>query len=211
MKITWAIIILTSITSIIAFPPNVQSIDSIRRPEWFERFKFNAFAISKSNQYHRFFTYGFVHANWIHLFFNMFTLYFFGGFVERTFTFLFGHFGGLMYLGFYFLAIGVSTLADFFKYKNNSSYNAVGASGAVSAVLFAAILFRPDMKIMFIFIPIPITAWLFGILFIAYSIYMAKRNRDNIGHSVHLWGALFGFVFPIIFNPQLFLHFISLL
>lgn len=209
MKITWAIIILTSITSIIAFPPNVQSIESIRRPEWFDRFKFNAFSISNNNEYHRFFTYGFVHASWMHLFFNMFTLYFFGGFVEKTFAVLFGHWGGLIYLSFYFLAIGVSTLADFFKYKNHSHYNAVGASGAVSAVLFAAILFRPDMKIMFVFIPIPITAWFFGFMFIAYSIFMAKRNRDNIGHSAHLWGALFGFVFPIIFNPQLFMYFFS--
>ena len=211
MIITWSIIIFTSVTSIIAFPLNVKSINSIRRLDWFDKFKFNAYAIFKHKQYHRFFTYGFIHANWWHLFFNMFTLYFFGGFVEQNFAYLFGNYANLLYLTFYILAIGVSTIADFIKYRNQEYYNAVGASGAVSAVLFASILFNPSMKIYFILVPIPITAWLFGLLFIAYSVYMAKRGIDNIGHTAHLWGALFGFLFPLIFKPELLSHFLNML
>ena len=209
MIITWAIIIFTTVTSLIAFPTNVSSVDSIRNPEWFDKFKFNAVAIFKYKEFHRFISYGFIHASWMHLLFNMFTLYFFGGFVERAFADLFGKFGGLIYLGFYFLALAVSTFSDFIKYRNHSYYNAVGASGAVSAVLFASILFGPNMKISFILIPIPITAWFFGLLFIAYSVFMAKRNKDNIGHSAHLLGALFGFAFPIVFYPQLFSLFLE--
>ncbi|MEA3450306.1 MAG: rhomboid family intramembrane serine protease [Bacteroidota bacterium] len=209
MIITWAIIIFTTVTSLIAFPTDVSSIDSIRKPEWFDKFKFNALAIFKYKEFHRFITYGFIHASWMHLLFNMFTLYFFAGIVEKSFGAVFGKFGGLIYLGFYFLALVVSTLADFIKYRNSSYYNAVGASGAVSAILFTSILLYPNMKIMFILLPIPITAWFFGLLFIAYSIFMAKRNMDNIGHSAHIWGAFFGFVFPIIFYPQLFSAFLE--
>ncbi len=204
---TILIIAITTITSIIAFPPNVPSIDSIRRPEWFNKYLFNAVAVAKYKQYYRMLSYGFLHANWMHLFFNMLTLYFFAPGVETVFREIFGRFGGLLFLIFYLLAIVVSTVADLIKYRNNSSYNAIGASGAVSAVLFAAILIQPTMKIMFIFLPIPISAWFFGILYLGYSYYMSKRNIDNIGHSAHFWGAVFGFFFPIILKPGLIYFF----
>ena len=209
MILTWAIILFTSVTSLIAFPPNVPSINSIRRLDWYEKMVFNAVAVFKYKEYHRLISYGFIHANWMHLLFNMLTLFFFGGIVASGFKYLFGSFGGLVYIAFYILALIISTLPDLFKYKNMAYYNAVGASGAVSAVLFAAILFNPGMKLMFIFLPIPITAWFFGILYLAYSYYMAKKQIDNIGHSAHFWGAVFGFVFPIIFKPYLIIHFIN--
>ena len=209
MILTWAIILFTTVTSLIAFPPNVSSIESIRRSDWFDKMKFNAVAVFKYKEYYRLITYGLLHANWMHLIFNMFTLYFFGGIVEAGFKIIFGIYGGLVYIAFYILAIIVSTLPDLFKYKNMSYYNAVGASGAVSAVLFSAILFNPGMKLMFIFLPIPITAWVFGILYLAYSYYMAKRGTDNIGHNAHLWGSIFGFIFPILFKPYLFVHFLN--
>ncbi len=207
MILTYVIIAITSITSIIAFPEQVRSIDSIRRPEWFEKYLFNGLSVVKYKEYYRMISYGFIHANWMHLFFNMLTLYFFGGVVEQVFGMIFPRFGGLMYVLFYIVAIGVSTIHDLIIHKNHSYYNAVGASGAVSAVLFAAILFMPNSKLYLFFIPIPITAWIFGILYLIYSAYMAKKQMDNIGHNAHFWGAVFGFVFPIIIKPQLLLLF----
>ncbi|MBN2892140.1 MAG: rhomboid family intramembrane serine protease [Bacteroidales bacterium] len=206
-KITFTIILLTSITSIIAFPPNVRSIESVRKPEWFGRFKFNAFAIFKHKQVYRIVSYGFIHGDWMHLAFNMITLYFFGGLVEQTFELLFGTLGGIVYVGFYVLALVVSSIQDLITHRNHSYYNAVGASGAVSAVLFAAILFQPDMKLFFILIPIPITAWIFGIIYLIYSVVMSRKNLDNIGHTAHFWGAVFGFVFPLFFYPRLIILF----
>jgi membrane associated rhomboid family serine protease len=171
--------------------------------------KFNALAITKYKEFYRLFSYGLIHANWTHLIMNMFTLYFFGGIVEAGFKEIFGPLGGTIYILFYILAIAISSIADLIKHKNDSYYNAVGASGAVSAVLFAAILFYPNMKLFLFFIPIPITAWFFGIIYLAYSYFMAKKNIDNIGHNAHFWGSIFGFFFPILFQPQLFFHFLN--
>ena len=207
--ITYSILLLTTVTSLIAFPPNVSSIERISKPEWFQKFMFNAPLIIKERQYVRILSHGFIHANWMHLIFNMLTLYFFGPFVEKSFKSLFGPMGGIIFLVFYILAIIISTIPDLIKYKDDYYYNEVGASGAISAVIFAAILFRPDMRIMFIFLPIPVTAWIFGLLYLLYSYYMTKRNVDNIGHNAHFWGAVFGFVFPIILKPGLFLYFID--
>lgn len=207
MKITFAIMIITIVTSIIAFPRNVQSINSIRKPEWFDKYKFNAVAVFKYKQIYRLLSYGFIHGSWMHLAFNMFTLYFFGGFVESTFQSLFPGFGGFVYILFYLLAIVFSSIQDLIVHRNHSYYNAVGASGAISAVLFAAILFNPSMKLFMFLIPIPITAWVFGILFLIYSVFMAKKQMDNIGHTAHFWGAIFGFVFPLVFYPSLIILF----
>jgi len=211
MPITMMIIIGTIVSSIMAFPHNVQGLDQMRKPEWFDKFKFNATAVAGDGEIYRLFSYGFVHANWMHLAFNMFTLFFFGGLVESTFKYELPMLGGLVYLAFYIVAIGASTIHDLVKYKNQPYYNAVGASGAVSAVVFAAILFQPNMKLMFIFLPIPITAWIFGLLYLAYSVYMAKKGTDNIGHYAHFWGAIFGFVMPIFINPDFLSSFFGVL
>ncbi len=207
--ITIAIILLTSVTSIIAFPPNVPAPESLRRTDWFAKYLFNAPMILKDKQYYRLLSYGFIHANWWHLFFNMLTLWFFGPFVEKSFKYLFGHSGGIIFITFYLLSIVISTIPDLIKFKDKYYYNAVGASGAISAVVFSAILFQPNMKLFFIFLPIPITAWIFGLLYLAYSYYMAKKNIDNIGHSAHLWGAIFGFIFPILLKPGLLPYFFN--
>jgi membrane associated rhomboid family serine protease len=100
-------------------------------------------------------------------------------------------------------------LYDFGKYKDNAYYNAVGASGAVSAIVFASILFNPGGKIYLFFIPIGIPAVIFGALYLVYSYYMSKRGRDNVGHSAHFWGAVFGFVFTILLKPELFMLFVE--
>ncbi len=211
MSITIAIILLTVVTSVIAFPHDVQSVNSIRKPEWFDRFKFNAYAVSKHKQYYRLISYGFIHANWTHLLFNVITLYFFGRLVELYFSGLWGNLGGLIYLAFYISALIISSLQDLITNRNNSYYNAVGASGAVSAVLYASILFAPNEKLFIFFIPIPITSWIFGILYLGYSYYMSRKKIDNIGHNAHFWGAVYGFIFPIIFFPELIVLFFKII
>jgi membrane associated rhomboid family serine protease len=193
------IIILTAVISIMAFNNN----------EVFYRLKFNPFLVLQSRQWYRFFTYAFLHAGWMHLFINMFVLYSFGRVVIDYYTAIFGlkgyYYFALLYIG----AIMLSVLPSFGKHKNDPSYNAVGASGAVSAVVFASILFVPLGKIYLFFIPIGIPAFIFGALYLVYSAYMAKRGGDNIGHDAHFWGALFGVVYTIAIKPKIFLYFID--
>lgn len=191
MNITIIIIILTAIVSIMAFS----------NAEAFYRLKFNAFLINHNRQYYRFFSYAFVHVDWGHLLVNMFVLFSFGSAVENSFAEYFAGRAGLYYLLLYVGGIGFSTLPAFSKHKNNDYYNAVGASGAVAAVLFSSILMNPQMSIIFLFFPVPIPAWIFGILYLIYSAYMARRGSDNIGHDAHFWGAIFGLVFTIALNP----------
>jgi membrane associated rhomboid family serine protease len=198
--ITYTIVFITAGISLLA----------MKNDEIKNRFMFNAYAISRYREWWRFFTHGVLHADFVHLLFNMLSLYFFGPIVEQTFKAegVFGPvLGGIVYAVFYILALAASSLYSFSKHKNNSSYNALGASGAVSAIIFAAILIMPTMDIVVQFI-LPIPAWLYGPLFLVYSSYKSKRGDDNIGHDAHFWGAVYGFVIPIILKPFLFSLFI---
>jgi len=161
-------------------------------------------------EYLRVITHAFLHADWGHLIFNMLTLWFFGGMVEKYFMMVFPS-GSLLYILLYILGIIVSSISTILKYKDQHYYNSVGASGAVSAVLFAGILFDPHMSIFIMFIPIPIPAFLFGIAYLAYSQYMNRQSKDNINHDAHFYGAVFGFIFPIILKPALIGYFFSML
>ena len=172
--------------------------------------KFNAFQIWHRKQWYRMLSYGLVHGSWGHLFFNMLTLFFFGRVVEQYFQAAFGDTAGIiLYVVLYVSAIAVSTLGDLVKYREDYTYNAVGASGAVSAVLFASILFEPKMGIYIYLIPIPVPGYIFAPLYLLYCWYMARRNMDNIGHTAHFWGALYGLVFPLLCRPDIFWHFIA--
>lgn len=200
MTITFIIIVFTVATSIASFPPEVVSIEAIRNTHFFPRFSFNPFSIKKFNQFERFITHGFIHVNWWHLIFNMLTLYFFAPQIESLYKHFYGKsIGSIIFILFYFSAIIVSSIFDYFKYNKTSSYNAVGASGAVSATIFSYILFAPQSKLYMFFIPIPIPAWIFGLVYLFYSAYMAKKNVDNIGHSAHFWGGVWGLIFPFLF------------
>ncbi|MBQ9212993.1 MAG: rhomboid family intramembrane serine protease [Bacteroidales bacterium] len=204
MTITTLIIIATCVFSAAAFQNEGLVPESFRRPEWTDKYKFNAYLISHEKQYYRFFGYGFVHAGIWHLAFNMLTLYFFGGYLESAFSYVSesDKIGKIWFLILYITALPVSVLLDYFRHKNHSYYNAVGASGAVSAVLFAVIFFNPSIPINFMFIPIPIPGWLFGILYLAYCVYMDKKGIDNIGHSAHFMGAVYGLIFPVLTKPS---------
>ena len=144
----------------------------------------------------------------MHLLINMFVLWSFGEIVETFLKNSFGLKGELYYVLLYVAGILFSTLVDFRNNKDNIYYNAVGASGAVSAVVFASILIYPGGSIFVFPIPIPIPSWLFGILYLAYSAYMAKRGTDNVGHTAHFWGAVVGVIFMLIVSPQTFSSFL---
>lgn len=175
----------------------------------FGKLLFNAYRVKQDNEWYRLLSHGLVHGDGMHLFFNMFVLYMFGGTVESSFVSFFGSSGRFLFLGMYVSALLVSTLVSLVKHQNNPTYNAVGASGAVSAVVFAFILINPTVKLGLFFIPPFIPGWIFGILYLMYSHYMGKKGMDNIGHEAHFYGALYGFVFPIILEPELFLRFLT--
>ncbi|MBR4440510.1 MAG: rhomboid family intramembrane serine protease [Bacteroidales bacterium] len=208
--VTTLIIAATTIISIASFQEQNPLPYSMSRPEWFDKLKFNAFMVWHRRDFYRLFSSGLVHGGWMHLLFNMLTLYFFGYFVEEVFQTIFGAVAGeILFAVFYILALMVSSLGDLFKYREQPYYNAIGASGAVSAVLFAAILFAPKMGIGLFFIPVAVPGYVFGPLFLLYCHFMAKKNIDNIGHSAHFWGAVFGLLFPIICYPSIVRHFIN--
>ena len=183
------------------------SIYALYNQEVFGRLKFNAYAIRHHGQGWRFFTYGLIHADWVHLFINMFVLYSFGKAVIDAYHFYFDMKGYMFYLLLYVGGIVFSVLFDFGKHKDDMYYNAVGASGAVSAVLFASILLYPTGTVMLFPIPFPLPSVLFGAFYLIYSAVMARRAKDNIGHNAHFWGAVFGIVFTVALKPNLAISF----
>ncbi len=190
--LTIGIIIIIVLTSISAF--NNETL--------FHKMKFAPYIIREaSSEIHRFLAYGFIHANWIHLIINMLVLYMFGMDVEKAFATVFPGYGRLLFLGMFVLAIVISVIPSYLKHRSNPSYSAVGASGAVSAVVFSYVLFFPSSTLMLLLIPIPIPAPVFAIIYLVYSAIMAKKNIDNIGHDAHFYGAVFGLVFTIVAKP----------
>ncbi len=156
-------------------------------------------AIDRRRQYDRLVTYGFVHADWMHLVFNMVTLYFFGRAIENVMVQITGTW--LTYPLFYLAALAVSILPSYLKNQKNPNYISLGASGAVSAVLFAYILIDPWTRLYLFFIPIPIPAIFYAVFYVGYSIWMDRRGGDRINHSAHLAGAAFGVLFLVAMAP----------
>jgi membrane associated rhomboid family serine protease len=174
----------------------------------FNRLKFNPWLIREKKQSWRFLTHAFVHAGWTHLLINMFVLYSFGRMVETGYVQIFGLGKGLLNYGLlYFGGILFATLLDYGRQKANPYYDAVGASGAVAAVVFASIILSPKSTLFIFPLPIPIPAFIFGILYLVYSAYMGKRGGDNIGHNAHFLGAVYGILLTIILEPGLIGHF----
>ncbi len=199
MEITYGIILFTVVTSIICF----------NNEELFNRLKFNAFDVKHSNQWYRFFSYGFLHSGWVHLLINMLVLYSFGNLVEHFFKVYFVEKYILYYILLYLGGLLLSIIPAFGKHKNDVFYNAVGASGAVSSVIFASIIIIPKAPISFFFVPLEIPAWIFGILYIIYEFYMSRKAKDNIGHDAHFWGAVYGVIFMIALKPSLAMGFLQ--
>lgn len=195
---TIIIIAITAIISIMAFS----------RPQILYRYQFNPYQIIHRKQYVRLLSHAFLHANWTHLIINMIVLLSFGQSLERSFRAIFGSPGTLYFLILYVGAILVSPLYSFIRQRDNYMYNAVGASGAVSAVVFSNIFLAPWKQIYFFGI-IPVPGIVFALLYLIYSWQMSKRNRDNIAHDTHFLGAVFGLVLPVLLKPDLFENFVN--
>lgn len=188
LPLTYILIGITVITSLAAFSNQQVMDDLIFYPP----------AVTTRKQWWRFITCGFIHADTGHLVFNMISFYFFGKQVEEVFMGLFGDKGKLLYLLLYVSALVVCLLPTYFKNRHNYYYKSLGASGAVSAIIFAGICIAPTMGIRLMLIPFDIPGFIFGIIYLIVSAIMDRRQRDNINHSAHLWGALYGVAFFFI-------------
>ncbi len=184
--VTIAVIAVTCIVSLIGFNDR----------KFFDRYKFNIYAISELKQVDRMLSSGFLHADMIHLFFNMFTLFFFSRVVIANLD-------NLHFIIIYLAAILGGNLLTLWMYRRDMIYSAIGASGGVSGILFTAVALYPQMELMIMPIPIPIPGWIFAIGYLAYSVYGMKNAIGNIGHSAHLGGAIIGFAAAIISRPEI--------
>ena len=171
------------------------SMRGFKDAAFFERFKFNIRALI-GGDYKRLVSSGFLHVDWQHLLFNMFTLYFFANSV----VFKLGVFN--FYL-IYLTSLLTGNLLSFYFHKNEPQYTAVGASGAVTGILYAAILLNPGMKMFIYFIPVPIPSYVIGVGYLLFSIYGMKIKMGNIGHDAHFGGAVGGYVMTLILAPNI--------
>ena len=189
------IFVITIIVSLIAF----------YNEDIYMRFMLHPYSVSRGKRIYTLITSGFIHQDWMHLIFNMLSYYFFAGILEKNL----GHWQfGLLYM----LSLVLSDLPSVNKHKEDYGYHSLGASGAVSAVIFGAILFDPLNPIYIMLIPIPIYGVLFAILYLVYCNYAAKNARDNVNHDAHLFGALSGLMITIVLHHQVlpqFIHTIS--
>jgi len=196
--IVWFIIGVTVLISYLAF----------QNHDLFSKLQFNAAQIIHRKEYYRLVSHAFIHASWTHLGVNMLVLYFFGRNINAYFGYYFGNRATAYFVLLYFGGILASNIWSLIKHKNNYYYNAVGASGAVSAVLFATIFFNP-WDLLYLFAVLPIPGILFALGYLFYSYRMSKKQSDNVAHDAHFLGAVFGFVFPILLKPDLFDRFID--
>lgn len=195
---TLFIIIVTVIVSLVCF----------NNPELNNKLILNPYTVKRQNQWYRLLTSGFQHADFLHLFVNMFVLYSFGQVVEQYYSVMFGAGGKYLYLVLYFTAIYAANLSTQYKHQDNAHYSALGASGAVSAVVFASILFDPYNKI-YLYGIIGLPGILLGAVYLGYSYYASKKQNDHINHEAHFYGAVYGLLFTIVLKPKIAVFFFN--
>ncbi|QHL89428.1 rhomboid family intramembrane serine protease [Nibribacter ruber] len=202
MSITILLIIITVAISMYAW----------RNQNLMENWVHHPQSVAQHNEWWRLLTSGFLHADFGHLFFNMFSFYMFGRVVEQYFMAIFGPTMGIvLYLVLYLGAIILSDLPTYFKHRNDRGYYSLGASGGVAAIIFSSIYFNPQSELIIFPIPFHIKGYIFGALYLIYSYYQARRAGDGINHSAHFYGALFGVVFTIGLVPEYFPRFLELI
>lgn len=202
MSITFIIIILTSLISFKVFKDDIM----------FYKFSFIPYQVKHQNENYRLITYAFLHADLPHLLFNMFSFYMFGGLIENQLILNYGVvLGKLHFLIIYFVGALVATVWPYIRNSNNINYISVGASGAVSSVLFASMLWNPTMEVGIIFLPFYIPAYIFAPIYLAFEYWSLKRGKSNIAHDAHIGGAIFGIFYVALINFEkikLFFHLI---
>ena len=176
--------------------------------EYYNRLLFSPYIIIREKQWYRFLSAAWVHADFMHLAFNLYVLYGFGNFLESVFVVWFGTVGLGYYLFLFLGSVLIAGIPSYIKHKDNSSYAAIGASGGVSGVLFANILLQPFNN-LYLFGAVPIPGIVFGIAYLVYSNYMGKKGTDNIGHDAHIWGAIGGMAILVLIKPAVFTSFIQ--
>jgi membrane associated rhomboid family serine protease len=199
MDLTLIIIIITTLASIAAF----------ESPRLFDKWALSPYCIIRHKEWYRVVTHGFIHANWTHLFINMLVLYSFG----QALIYYLAHCTANVithYLIIYFGGMICATITTIAKHRNNYAYRGIGASGAVSAVMFACIFFNPWSKLLLMGV-IPIPGIIYAVLYLLYCSYMSRNANDNINHDAHLYGAVFGFIYPVIIDSYLLKDFIQML
>ncbi|MCB9310217.1 MAG: rhomboid family intramembrane serine protease [Lewinellaceae bacterium] len=198
MSATLIIIVLTSLVSLVAFSQH----------DIFNNLKHYPFAEQRDKSYYRWLTGGLLHGDEMHLFINMYVLYLFGRYVESYITMKNPVYGSWIYIILYFLIMVMANIPTYYKYRNSPHFSSVGASGAVTGLVFIFILLNP-WELLYVFFAIPIPAILFGILYLWYSSWAADKNRDNIDHYGHFFGAVAGLLSFIILSPEairIFIH-----
>ncbi|MBK8442783.1 MAG: rhomboid family intramembrane serine protease [Sphingobacteriales bacterium] len=199
LSITLILIIITAVVSLLAFSNQNLLQKFILYPYLMAR---------KSGEWHRFISSGFLHGSLGHLLINMFVLFSFGSQVEQYFIQSFAY-GKAAYIILYLSALVASSYPSYLRERNNTAYRALGASGAVAAILFSFILFDPLQGVYIMFIPIAIPAVIFGALYLGYEYYASRQDADGIGHDAHFFGAVYGLLFTIAVVPSVVPHFIG--
>lgn len=192
------IIVATVILSILAF----------QNYRFYEMALFRPYQIKHNNEWWRWISGGFIHQDYTHLFFNMISFYFFADKSVELFNGISHSDNGILFLFFYLGALVMSGMYSYYKHQDDYSYAALGASGAVAAVIFSYILIDPFGSI-YVYVLIKLPAWVFGLIYLYFEYVMGKKKVDNIGHDAHFFGAVYGFVFPIILHPKIGLDFIE--
>lgn len=175
---------------------------------WYTKLVFSPYIIIREKQWYRFLSSAWIHADFMHLAFNLFVLYGFGNFLESVFVLWFSELGMVYYLFLFLGSVVVAGIPSYVKHKDNPAYAAIGASGGVSGVLFANIILQPFNN-LYLFGAIPIPGILFGVAYLWYSHHMGKKGADNIGHDAHIWGALGGMAIIIVLKPSVLVNFVN--
>ncbi|MBK9728585.1 MAG: rhomboid family intramembrane serine protease [Saprospiraceae bacterium] len=185
---TYSLLISISLISIIGFN-NTALFDQCKHYPYLE---------NKQKSFYRWFTCGFLHANWLHLFFNAFVLWQFGSVIEKIYKEMYGMMlGGILFIVIYVLILILSCIPTYIKFKNNPQYSSIGASGAISGILFIYILYFP-FNLLYLFGMIPVPAIVFGFLYLYYSWWASRNTNDHIDHDAHYYGAVMGLLFGVI-------------
>jgi membrane associated rhomboid family serine protease len=188
------------------------SLKGFQDRSFMEKYLYRPYLVKHYNEHYRSITHQFLHVNPMHLIFNMIGLYYFGPLVEEGFRYDFGFVPGtIVFIVFYLLGGVFATLIPFIRHKDHEYYSSVGASGAIAAVIFAGIIYVPEMKMGLIFLPIMLPAYIFGPVYLLIEFLADRYTKSPVAHDAHIGGAIFGILFVLITNIERVKLFIEIL